>query len=593
MKNNSDTQIFLATTALENFWDASQPMLFLSDGCCRFSRRSFWEPLNCETLPCLWKNRKTFDEAYLYTNNVYETLLPVLSEALNAVHDKKYSMRYWRIFLGPWLDHYISVVYDRYVHLMEALKLYPNLTTIVMSNKCYVTPKDSSHFYNLIQDDPYNLQIYSRIFSFLGKQYPTSEYNFSKTELRLGETISFRGNVKRVASGFLNCLGELKKDPSVILMDPYFSFREQFNLFLKSGGSVRTHHAESLIFPQQPNNTEFRSRVSEIIEPRDEFELLLKRNIPLDLPQNVVETYESLDNETGVTYPIPAKIIGSAVLWYFQDDFKHWAAKAAESGTKLMGIQHGGNYGSASYMHVEEHELAITDYYCSWGWSSSAEGAKIITLPASKLVGRKRLGANNKKTGILLAVTSIPRYLLRLQNLNSGEFSDYLRWQFQFVASLSPEVKRDLKIRFRSDYGQDLSERWTNAGCSEDYIQDWRVNFNDSLKKSRLFVCGDLATVFAESLSADTPTILFCDPRVFTIRPEAESFYKELSNAGILYDNPYAAARVANVVYDDVETWWNKPERQRARQNFCYHFARTSPTALSEWIEELNRISCF
>jgi len=43
MADVSRAGVFLATTALEDFWDVSYPIVFLSEGCKRYSRRAYWE----------------------------------------------------------------------------------------------------------------------------------------------------------------------------------------------------------------------------------------------------------------------------------------------------------------------------------------------------------------------------------------------------------------------------------------------------------------------------------------------------------------------------------------------------------------------
>lgn len=576
--------VFLATTALEEFWDVSQPTLFLSESCCRYVRRSFYEKLRYEIFPCLWKDRHAFHDAYNYTNSLYETLLPALGKAMNEIHSETHGVRYWRILLGPWLYQYICACYDRYWHLREALRLYPGLRTTVMAEESFITPGDSSHFIQLSEGDPYNLQLCSQILSILGKQFPARDYYYPEPGLLKNSPVGFQGNIKKLAKSCINSIGELRELPSVVLVNPYFGYIEQLILLLKSRGRVQILHKEKINMPEQRNNGELRSRLGEQLNGRDEFGMLMARMIPSGLPKCFIENYKKLALQARIQFPVSPKIIGSAVLWYNSEDFKYWAANASETGVKLVGIQHGGNYGTAAYIAVEAHELAITDYYCSWGWDSSASKGKIIPLPGSKLTGRKRLGANNAKNGILFTVTAQRRYLFRFQNLHSGENSEYLRWQFRFVSSLPRECRENINIRFRSDdFGQDLMERWKDAGYGGNCIDNWQETFYEKLKKCRLFVCGDLSTTYAEALAVDKPTILFWDPRIFTIRAEAEPCFRELAEAGILYDTPEAAASAAGAAYEDVEAWWGVPERQKARKRFCDKFAWTSPNALSKW----------
>ena len=101
-------EVFLATTAQEEFWDVSKPIVFLGEWCLLYERRSYWEPLNYKLLSIPYKNSSFVENTYDYINCTYEKILPLLSETLNSIHGRKHSIRYWRILIGPWLHLYLS-----------------------------------------------------------------------------------------------------------------------------------------------------------------------------------------------------------------------------------------------------------------------------------------------------------------------------------------------------------------------------------------------------------------------------------------------------------------------------------------------------
>ena len=127
--------------------------------------------------------------------------------------------------------------------------------------------------------------------------------------------------------------------------------------------------------------------------------------------------------------------------------------------------------------------------------------------------------------------------------------------------------------------------------CPNLEVETWDVPFQESLRSCRLYVCDHFSTTFAEALAANKPTILFWDPKANALRPEAQSFYDLLRAQGILFDTPEAAAVAVNRVYDDVEAWWNEPERQKALQLFCHQFARNTPDALALWQAEFAAVA--
>ncbi|MBI3636429.1 MAG: transferase, partial [Candidatus Rokubacteria bacterium] len=132
--------MFLATTALTDFWDTKERIVFLGSWCTRCDRRSQWATFEYEVMPSPWDDRERFYTAAEYLDECGERLLGQLASYLNAVHGVSHSLRYWRIVIGPWLLSYLHAVYDRYVHLNEAFRRYGDLDTIVLDPASYRTP---------------------------------------------------------------------------------------------------------------------------------------------------------------------------------------------------------------------------------------------------------------------------------------------------------------------------------------------------------------------------------------------------------------------------------------------------------------------
>jgi putative transferase (TIGR04331 family) len=149
------------------------------------------------------------------------------------------------------------------------------------------------------------------------------------------------------------------------------------------------------------------------------------------------------------------------------------------------------------------------------------------------------------------------------------------------------------KIFFRphcEDHGWNVAERIIDS-APDIQIESWDVPFKESMENCRLYVCDHLATTFAEALAANKPTILFCSPRTNPLRPAAQPYFDLLREGGILFDEPEAAAKAATVIYEDVEVWWNLPQRQEVVRIFCDRFARTSSDDIDLWSNELRRVS--
>ncbi|MFI5348067.1 MAG: LIC12162 family transferase [Elusimicrobiota bacterium] len=593
--------VFLATTALEDFWDASKPVLFLGDGCRRFSRRSVWEAMDGRLLETPWVSEKAVRDAYQFVSDARERLLPRLAKALNGIHGREHDQRYWRIFLGPWLTWYLNVVYDRYRLIRRALDLEPDLTTIGLAESCFVTPQDTLDFVLQIQDDPYNLQVCTKILAALGRDFPRKEAAVIPSPLARNPSAygsggtSMRARLKRLAKKCRQVAFEaLQSRGRVILKNSYFSRRVEALLWLKTGGRVSVNVTPSLPAAEtaSPLNRVLREKLREAAPAGDEFDRILARLLPEDLPRCFVEDYGSVEAYARAHYPPSPRAIFSANAWYFDEAFKHWSGACAEEGTRLLGTQHGG-YGVLRYMIMpsEAHELEIADRYYTWGWERSGTHASTVALPGTKLTGRESLPADNKRTGLLYLVTATPRFLVEFP-YSPDQQSRYFDRQNKFVESLPPKALSALKARpHYTDFGWDVRQQWRER-FPEVALDNWERNFWENLAECRLFITDHLSTTYLEALAAGKPTILFTDPGIVIneFNPDAQEYFDGLRAVGILHDTPESAAQAVGQVYEDVEAWWNEPSRQAAVERFRRRYARTSDDAVDLWAAEFNRL---
>jgi putative transferase (TIGR04331 family) len=172
--------VFLATTALEEFWDTDQPIVFLGDWCTLYARREIWEKLDYQILKSPYDSDNVGEDIYSAVSEIYEKILPILGVKLNEIHGVNYGERYWRITIGPWFQWYLPTLYDHFLHIKIALKQYPEFTTFGLTSASFVTPLDTMDFVELRKSDIYNLQLYTRILKFFGRNFPCKAAEFSR-----------------------------------------------------------------------------------------------------------------------------------------------------------------------------------------------------------------------------------------------------------------------------------------------------------------------------------------------------------------------------------------------------------------------------
>jgi putative transferase (TIGR04331 family) len=587
MSAENPDRTFLAVTALEEFWDTRFPMLYLGLWCRLFSRRGHWGKLGGKILENPWASTDARHNAARICNSVYEQLLGNLGEALNALHSRQHSNRYWRILFGPWLHHYITMMYDLLTRVDQALESHPALTSLGLSDESFVVPADTAEFIFLMKEDSYCLQLCTRVMRFAGIPMETKPYVVGD------EVTRQRANTARL-SVFLKWVSNLllrmsSSREAVLLKSSYFPHSTELKLFLQTGLSARRMSAPKVLVPRVPVQLEMRHLLRSRIGESTRFEQLLRETIPLDMPQSLLESYAVLGDQTRRIYREYPKAIFTANGLYEDEAFQRFAAGAADQGTLLLGTPHGTRYGVPAWMFAEEHETSICDRYYSWGWERSNCHARVIPMPAGKLIGREEIGADNMREGILWATTAAPRWLREFP-FTPEMFSGYLDWQQIFLGSLDTLVKPHVRLRpHREDQGWDIVMRLQRS-FPDLAVETWAVPFAERLRKCRLYVCDHCSTTFGESLAADQPTVLFWKDEAHELRPEAQPVFDLLRRAGILYHDPLEAAACVNRIYGDVEAWWNDPERQYARRQFCNSFARTAPDAIKLWSREFRDV---
>jgi putative transferase (TIGR04331 family) len=590
---NDKEPAFLCTTALEDFWDTTKQLIFLTKGCLRYSRKSIWASLNSVVMDSPWTDQQRLREAYNYVMTLYERLLPIISASLNCIHNTKWNERYWRIVVGPWFHLYLHILYERYITLVNAIEKYPDLITIGLSDASFVNPVDTLEFVGLIHDDPYNLQLYTNLLIAL-------EIDFSRKDLEFKPDYQSGLCIEKMDKPFFKYFLQIiynyllkifSRSNSLVLKQSYFSRTLEFQLFLKTFGQISINKIGRINLPRLKLESYNRKRVTEGFTINNKFEDIVAKILPFDIPLSFIEGYSFIRQEVDKKYFFNPKAIFSVNSWYIDEGFKFWAAECSEKGVLLLGGQHGGVYGTNKYVPNEEHERKITDFYYTWGWTENNE-THLLPFPATYLLRKKPIKSNIETDSILFTIIIEPRFSFQIP-YTIDYLIKYFEWQSIFFSLINQELLKKIRIRLFNndlgwDYVQKIKESYPDI-CLE-YVHEQL--FEQSLKKCRFFVADYLGTTYLEALVANKPTILFHDNQMIynEWRSDAQYYYDRLQLGGILYTSPQTAADTINKYYDSAKEWWNEPERQAVRKLFCNRYARTSPNAVREWTEEFKRI---
>lgn len=538
-------------------------------------------------LPCPWNDRYRFQETCRFLDQSYESVLSRLTSHLASFHGQPPDERYWRIILGPWLVHYLHVLYDRYVHLEQAFHEIPDVTTTILAAESHRTPVDAGQFVGWIEDDHHNLQLISQLLEATGRNFPARalkavEFPLASPTIRRRVTAAVDAAQRALSLVAARAGGSHCR---MALADMYVGRSALWGLSARMGG-----RALPLDFPKawpfqacEATDTGARARLAQL-EAKDEFEQIVFRTLPRNFPTLYLEQFQDARRATLSSRAAP--IVVSSAGWHFNEPFKFYAAESQRRGSRLIGIQHGGGYGMARVLPTEKHELRVTDKYGVWGWAADEKHLNLASprLTTAPTTERKA----DSRVGIELVGTAHPRYLYRFQSAPVGsQWEEYFSWQDRFLGELPHYLHGLTWMRpYPVDYGHAYKARL----AAREWLQwDEGGRLVERLAGRRLVVIDHCMTSLLEVIAVDYPTVLFWDPSRWELRPDAERVAEALRAAGVLFDTPEGAAKHVAEVYEEPEQWWRGKPVRAARAQLLDRFGWVAPDWRGQWSRALQQ----
>jgi putative transferase (TIGR04331 family) len=564
---------FLITTALEETWCQNEPVLFLGDWCQLYSRRDRWSKMDAEVLPYHWDDRTKLYADYQYLSEFHERLLISLTAQLNQIHGVDHNLRYWRILIGPWLGCFVQILFDRWTSIQLAVSQYELSGTISLTGReeCMI-PNDMRNCLNFFHSDEWNHHLCAVILQDF-TSIPCVKRVRPRKDSVLNKVPTF--SLKRKIKNFIReCYSRISNilwcDQDVFFLNTYLPPLEEIRLCRR----LREIPKFWTIVPAVRAVVNKSQRQWEVLgDSRSDFEACARKLIPSHIPRVYLEGYwQLIDQARATPWPKQPKIIWTSNAHLNEDVFKAWAAEKAEKGFPLVIGQHGGHYGTGQWSFNEDHELAISDCYLSWGWSSSDQ-SKI--KPVGQLKVERPLGIHYAQNQSALLVTGqVPRYSYNMRStIVAGQYHDYFNDQCNFVKNLPAHIYEKLTVRLHpSDLGQDQISRWLDIFPSI-ILDDGRSSIKGLISQCRLYIATYNATTFLQSFSMNVPTVIYWNPCHWELRDSAIPYFEDLKRVGIFHDTPEAAALHVATIWHDVETWWNSSEVEevllRFKKRYC------------------------
>jgi len=572
------TKFFLITTAEESTWLLDRPVLFLGEWCRLYKRRDLWGSLDAEVVPYHWDNRERYYQDYSYLQKVYEEILRNSTDALNGYHGTSYTVRFWRIVIGPWLFKFIHILYDRWVSVHKANSDYSiDGTEILKQDINELIPSDMNEFIALMWDDKWNNYIIGEI---IKKHTDIKWYEKIKTLKKIQEDASIVKTknliYKKYILNMLNTfLEKFTRKTEIFVIHSYLPIFKEFlfHIYLRQFPKIWTTPK----LKRADLNTSKRSRFKVNTDSLDVFVKFASKMTSLQIPVVYLEGYSELVDQIGeLPWPSNPKTIFTSNAYESDEAFKVWTAAKVEFGVPLVIGQHGGFFGVGKWVAGEDHQIAISDRFLTWGWKDSRQS--VFPSVAFTEVNKKKIKWNNKGD-LLLIIVPIPRYSLKSGSwpVSANQSNQYINNQISLISKLPRSIRKKLSVRIWANFDELQKTSYIDRLLDkypEIRIDPSTTSIHSSVRDSRIVISAYNGTNFIQSLSRNVPTIIFWDSSCFELRDSAVLFFDKLKNVGIFHESSESASAKLEYVWDNVEEWWYMDEVQEARREFCSEYAR-------------------
>ena len=574
---------FLVVTADEQTWKFDRPLIFLNDGCRKYNREKIWGELDAIIAKPYPPDKKTIDRDLEIVRELELKLFPKICQILNEFHSTQNSERFWRIVLGHWFHHCVSLLVKRIHTLENVFDSYQisGITTYNLESQDLTAKQYYPHWIFLQGSSQWNNAIYLKILEELDRNCRRSEVLFSpdtETFKTQHLEVDLKGNWKSKVFQLLEkSTYHFHRDTDAFLVSTYLPPAELIKISLKMRQLPQFWKTPVLKLESQ-KNLDLRRQLTFKLHENSDADTTTTRIIKgllFDLiPIAYLEGLSEVEVQTlRFNFPKKPKFIFTSNAFLTSDIYKFWIATKAESGTKYFVGQHGNTY-LTNRSVVDTVEEVTSDKFLTWG---KAIPNPLEYIPAFVFPNKPKKPLVLNPSGGLLLITCTP-----VGNLDDWDpelgFIEYLEMNQRFLLSLAPEIRTETTLRLHAGYRHlkfNELERWKEFD-SNLKIDEGLSPISPLMARHRIIVHGYDSTGILITLSQNVPTQAFWLNGFDHLRDDVIGDYKMLLDVGIIHVNAESAANHINQTWDEIEKWWKLEEVQRARDIFCGRYAINS-----------------
>ena len=384
-------------------------------------------------------------------------------------------------------------------------------------------------------------------------------------------------------SYLLSAIG--KRTNVIQIFHPYLKSGapNQIQAAIKARRALRWSEIRPPKFIAPAINLKLRSKVASEVSFADPLRDAIWSSVAQSSPSFLVEQFLELGHWAAETADRNARLVYTANAHQSSALFRHLAWAQRQVGTKIAIHQHGGGYGIDEQHLGEDHDVALSDVFYTFGWQRPDLGRRVRSLPTAMPERAK----GSKPHGYLLVSLPILAHVYRLQAfLMPAHIEHAVSETISFVNELVADT--DLCVR---SSGSDVFPMSRLVGAQAKITHDAGSGRGSvAASRAKLTIHNYLGTSWLETLAMNIPTVCFYDPTMYRPRAAAQPFVDALVRVGVVHYSGREAAKFVNSLHGDPSSWWGSSEVQEAREAFVARYANFSDNWLDAWQAEFESL---
>ncbi len=537
----------------------------------------------------IWSDREYLKKSHYQIFDCYEKILAQLSTELNKFHKVNYPVSSWRILIGPWLYHFIAILFERSSVLSFYFDKYDDLFCEIPTFDNYsFVPLDYSDFNQFFESDEWNYFICSLLIKYMSPQSCVEVFKTFSRSPQSGRKVN-RKFYSRFGIFILQKLSKARGffKRKLILVECGLSLVETLTILLR----LRCYPF-SFYFRQrvERENVDLKKRERIVLNIDDEWLKPFSRILVNQIPIIYVEGFSSLEALSDSIFPQKCSAVLTATGYFSNEPFKLWMAKKKASDTLQIGVTvHGAHHGAALFNGPGDLTEKIADQFFSWGWAEPW----LPSVKLSRILGEnKKLRSSSDLKSILYAFYDASVYSSYVDAAPiSSDLVNFYSKGLTFLKTISEKgYSGHVTIRSKkNDLAWHLEKVIGEIGPFK-FSSNQTERFDDAVKKSGLVISSYDSTTALEAITSNQPCILFIDERFWELSEKAKPIFAKLENCGVVISDPIALAEFVVQYSGSYRTWWDTDEVQSAVGTYLDHFAKATHDWQSVWVHELNKL---